>query len=287
MKWISDSNILIVGLGLMGGSYAMALSRLGYHVSAIDRDKEAIEYALDKGLISEGCEYPDKELIEKSHAIIFGLYPTALKEWIEKYGHLIKKGTMVTDVTGIKECVVGDIQSMLQGGVEFIGAHPMAGREVYGVKNSDDGIFKDANYIVTPTDKNTPEGIEWCKSLGKILGFRHIAVLSPKEHDEMVGFLSQLTHIIAITLMTCSDNQHLSEYTGDSFRDLTRIARINENMWSEIFLLNKGVLLDKMEVFQGEFNEIKEMLEKDDKEGLKEKMRLSTLRRSYFDKQEK
>ena len=160
----------------------------------------------------------------------------------------------------------------------------MAGREVSGVENSTDKMFSGANYIVTPTDKNTDEGIEWCKTLGRILGFAKISVLSPEEHDRIIGFVSQLTHVIAVSLMTCNDNTNLVNYTGDSFRDLTRIARINENMWSELFLLNKDVLLDQMDNFINEFEIIRNMLSCDDKEGLCDKMRLSTLRRSYFDK---
>ena len=173
---------------------------------------------------------------------------------------------------------------MLRPGIEFIASHPMAGREVSGVENSDDRIFRDANFIVTPTEKNTAEAIDWCRSLGKILGFRRISVLSPEKHDEMIGFLSQLTHCIAVSLMTCNDSEHLADYTGDSFRDLTRIARINENMWSELFILNKDVLLEQMDRFADEFKEMRDMLSNNDAAGLRNKMRLSTRRRALFDR---
>ena len=172
---------------------------------------------------------------------------------------------------------------MLRPDLEFIAAHPMAGREVYGVENSDDRIFHQANYIVTPTDRNTEVAIEWCKSLGRVLGFRKVSVLSPEEHDKMIGFLSQLTHCIAVSLMTCSDNRHLVDYTGDSFRDLTRIARINDDMWSELFLLNKDDLLKQMDTFIEEFRQFRDMLADGDRDGMREKMRLSTERRAYFD----
>lgn len=283
MEWISKSNILIVGLGLMGGSYARGLKRLGFHISAVDQRQESIDFALENGLVDAGFSHVDEACVQSADAVIFGLYPGAFREWIREYGHLLKKGTMLTDVTGVKSCIIYDIQAMLPEGVEFIAAHPMAGREVYGVENSDDRIFRDANYIVTPTEKNTPEAVDWCKSLGRILGFRRISVLSPEEHDQMIGFLSQLTHCIAVALMTCNDNQHLVDYTGDSFRDLTRIARINEKMWSELFVLNKEVLIGQMDLFEKEFHALRELLANDDIEGLKEKMRLSTKRRAYFD----
>lgn len=284
MEWISKSNILIVGLGLIGGSYAKALKRLGYYISAIDKSSESIEYALKEKIIDEGSTEIDAKIISSADAVIFALYPDVFKKWIRDNQKYFKPGVLITDVTGVKACIVYDIQNILRNDAEFIAAHPMAGREVCGVKNSDDSIFRGANYIVTPTDKNTNKGIEWCKTLGRILGFAKISVLSPEEHDKIIGFVSQLTHVIAVSLMTCNDNTDLVSYTGDSFRDLTRIARINENMWSELFLLNKDVLLEQMDNFINEFETIKNMLRQGDRAGLCDKMRLSTLRRSYFDK---
>lgn len=284
MEWNLNHKILIVGLGLMGGSYAQALKRLGFTVEAIDVRPEGIAYATEHGIIDRGYTEVTKEAVESADVVIFSLYPGVFKEWIEKYQGYFHPGTILTDVTGVKSCVVYDIQAMLRPDVEFIAAHPMAGREVYGVEHSDDRIFRDANYIVTPTEKNTQEAIEWCKRLGRFLGFRRISVLSPEEHDRVIGFVSQLTHVIAVSLMTCNDYRELAAYTGDSFRDLTRIARINENMWSELFLLNKPVLLEQMDLFMKELAEIRTLMEQNDEEGLKEKMRLSTARRAYFDK---
>ena len=284
MEWISKSNILIVGLGLIGGSYAKALTRLGYHVTALARRQETIDYAVSHGIIDEGSATVDPALVGSADAVIFALYPGVFKEWIRDNQHLLRPGALLTDVTGVKRCIVYDIQAMLRPDVEFIAAHPMAGKEVYGVENSDDRIFHEANYIVTPTDKNSPEAIEWCKALGRVLGFRKVSVLSPEEHDKMIGFLSQLTHCIAVSLMTCKENRHLVDYTGDSFRDLTRIARINEDMWSELFLLNRDELLAQMDQFEKEFHELRDLLADGDVEGMKEKMRLSTQRRAYFDK---
>lgn len=284
MEWISKSKILIVGLGLMGGSYAKALHRLGYRVTALARRQETVDYALEHGIIDAGGVEATASLVGEADAVIFALYPGVFKSWIQEYQGLLKEGALLTDVTGVKTPVVYDIQAMLRPGVEFIAAHPMAGREVYGVENSDDRIFHEANFIVTPTENNTPEAIAWCESLGRVLGFRKVSVLSPEEHDEMIGFLSQLTHCIAVALMTCSDNRRLVDYTGDSFRDLTRIARINDAMWSELFLLNREPLLRQMDLFAAEFQELRDMLARGDAEGLRAKMRLSTQRRAYFDK---
>ena len=287
MEWLSKSKIMIVGLGLIGGSYARALSRLGFSVSAIDTKESSIEYALENGIIESGYTYPDAAAIGEADAVIFALYPKVFKEWIAENQHLLKPGAMLSDVTGVKSPIVYDIQNMLRDDVEFIAAHPMAGREVYGVENSDDRIFRDSNYIIVATEKNTEAAIEWCRSLGHLLGCARTPVLSPEEHDEMIGFVSQLTHCIAVALMTCSDNGHLVEYTGDSFRDLTRIARINDAMWSELFLMNREPLLRQMDIFIKECTELRDMLEKEDSEGLRAKMRLSTERRALFDRKKR
>lgn len=284
MEWITKQNILIVGLGLMGGSYAKALKRIGYHLMAIDSSNESIQFALENKIIDEGSDFPEPELIKKADVIIFALYPHIFSEWIKNNQNYFKSNIKITDVTGVKSSIVYEIQEILRDGVEFISAHPMAGREVYGVQNSDDKMFHGANYIVVPTPKNTVEAIEWCKDLGRLLGFNRISVLTPEEHDEMIGFVSQLTHVIAVALMDCSDNSHLVDYTGDSFRDLTRIANINDKMWSELFLMNKKPLLEQMDRFIKEMQTLREMLSQNDKESLCEKMRLSSKRRALFNK---
>ena len=279
-----SKRILIVGLGLLGGSYARILRRFGFHISAITKEQSSIDYALREGIIDEGSAELDEKLTGEADIVIFALYPHIFVEWIEKNQHLLKSGALITDVTGVKCSIVYKVQEMLRSDVEFIAAHPMAGREVSGVENSTDKMFAGANYIVTPTDKNTPEAIETCMELGRLLGFSNVTTLSPKEHDEMIGFLSQLTHCIAITLMTCNDKENMEKFTGDSFRDLTRIARINDLMWSELFVENKAALLEQMNLFMDKFNELKSMLETEDIDGMRKMMRHSTQRRALFDK---
>jgi prephenate dehydrogenase len=275
--------ILIVGLGLMGGSYAMALKNKGYKVLALTKDKEDIDFALRSEIIDEGTTVPSKEFIEKADIIVFALYPCVFLKWIKEHKDKIKDGAILTDVTGVKASVVEEVQKIVGDKAEFIAAHPMAGKERSGVENSDSSIFKNANYIVVPTEKNTKYGITICKNLGETLGFKRISTLSVEEHDKMIAFLSQLTHCIAVSLMCSNDNENLVRYTGDSFRDLTRIARINENMWSELFLLNREPLLSEMENFKETFERLYTAVKDKDSETIKEMMRLSTKRRELFD----
>lgn len=279
-----DKKILIVGLGLIGGSYAEGFTRKGYEVGAITRSRKSVDFALEKGIIASGTTEVTRDYVSRFDIIIFALYPHIFIEWLEKYQDFIKPGALLTDVTGVKVSVVYKVQEMIRGDLEFIGAHPMAGREVYGVENADCRIFNGANYIVTPTGANTPEAIETCRQIGEVLGFARISQLSPERHDEMIGFLSQLTHCIAVALMNCKESHHLVDFTGDSFRDLTRIARINEEMWSELFLLNRDELLSQMDLFTEEFAKLRDAVRDGDTDTLKRMMQTSTLRRSYFDK---
>ena len=281
-----QSKILIIGLGLIGGSYAEGLRKAGYEVGAITRSPETIDYALSHGLIDSGTTEVSADYVSRFDILVFALYPHTFLEWLRAHQDCIRPGALLTDVTGVKGAIVTQVQDLLRPDLEFIGAHPMAGREVGGVRNADCRIFQGANYIVTPTERNTPEAIRTCEDLGRVLGFGHIARLSPQEHDEMIGFLSQLTHCIAVALMNCKDSRHLVDYTGDSFRDLTRIARINAPMWSELFSLNKPALLEQMDLFSETFSRLREAIAADDQQTIQEMMRISTERRSYFDPQE-
>lgn len=276
--------ILIIGLGLIGGSYAEGLTKKGYEVYAITDNQSSIDYAKNKKIIVDGHVEVQQEFVSQFDLVIFAVYPHVLIEWVKKYQDYFKSGAIITDVTGVKCSIVFEIQSVLRKDLEYIGAHPMAGKEVYGVENSDCNMFKGANYIVTPSSLNTERSIKICQEIGKTLEFKNISVITPEEHDEMVGFLSQLTHVIALTLMTCKESQHLVEYTGDSFRDLTRIAKINEEMWPELFTLNKNELLSQMDLFLQQFLKFKDALATSDIETMKQMMILSTNRRKYFDK---
>ncbi len=284
MKLIKKVNILIVGLGLLGGSYAKGLKKLGFTVNAITKDKASIDYAIENSIIDCGSTEIDEKLIGEADLVVFALYPHTMVEWIKENQQFFKSGTVLTDVTGVKGIVVEEIQNNLRQDVEFIAAHPMAGKEVSGVENSDESIFLGANYLVVPTEKNTPEAIELCRNLGEILGFKQVSELSVKEHDEMIAFLSQLTHCLAVSLMCCNSKEGLEKYTGDSFRDLTRIARINDEMWSELFLSNKEALLFEMERFLTSFNELYENIKNCNRDGIRQMMKISTERRAKFDK---
>lgn len=275
-------NITIVGLGLLGGSYALGLSSLGYKVKAVEINPESINYAISNKIVVE-CS-SDPTLVSGADLVIMALYPKAFIEWIKNNQQYLKPGCILTDVTGIKEKVVKEVSSILRKDIEYVPAHPMAGRETSGVKFANTEMFKQANYIVV-SNNNSEKSIDVVKELGSTLGFKNISVLSIEEHDKMIGYLSQLTHVIAVTLMNANDNTNLVNYTGDSFRDLTRIAKINPDMWYELFVMNKDNLVSEIEDFEKELVHFKEALLNEDEEEVKRLFKQSTARRKLFDKE--
>ncbi|MEG1872887.1 MAG: prephenate dehydrogenase, partial [Ruthenibacterium sp.] len=207
---MEQHNFCIVGLGLLGGSYAMGLTRAGCRVTAIDTRAEAIRYAREHGLIAAGGTVNFTALVGQADAVILALYPGATVDWLRANAAYLKRGALVTDVCGVKRAIVDEIQSFLRPDVEFIASHPMAGREVSGVENADCAMFCAANFIVVPTPKNTPRGIAFARALAQTLGFACITQLTCEEHDCMIGYVSQLTHAIAVSLMNANDNTHLA-----------------------------------------------------------------------------
>ena len=272
----------VIGLGVLGGSYVQALSQKGYDCIGIDVDEAALAYAKEKHWIQEGST--DPSIVKDADIVVSALYPHTFVEWVKANQHFMKPGALLTDVTGIKREIIRDIHAELRDDVEFIACHPMAGKEFKGIQYADAQRFANANFIIVPTPENTKAAVDTAHQLAEILGFTKISELSAEDHDRMIGFLSQLTHVIAVSLMNVSDNTHLVDYTGDSFRDLTRIAKINEDMWPELFILNKDNLIREINEFSDELLRFRNLLEAEDVQGMKDKMIQSTERRKKFDK---
>lgn len=284
-----NSTFLIVGLGLMGGSYAMGLTKKGYRVTAIDKNPASLAFALEHGLIAEGADTGSPAapaaLLARADVIVLALYPKDILPWLREHLPYFKPGALVTDLVGVKTCFVPEAQSLLAGKHEFIPCHPMAGREVSGVENADDGIFKNANFLITPTAANTAAGVAFAHKFAETLGFARVTELTIQDHDQMIGYVSQLTHAIAVSLMNANADPRLPEVTGDSFRDLTRIADINAGLWSELFFANKSALVQEIDEFTACLEQLKACLETGDQAGLCRLFEQSSQRRRQFKKQ--
>lgn len=277
-------NFCIVGLGLLGGSYAMALTEKGHTVTAVDVRGEAIDWARRRGIITEGATDGFEPLLERADAVVVCLYPDIAAPWLREHQKHFKPGVLITDVCGVKGHYVDEVQSFLREDAEFIACHPMAGREVSGVEYADCAMFRVANFLITPTAKNTRRGITFAHALADDLGFARVTELTCAEHDKVIGYVSQLTHAIAVSLMNANDDPHLVDYTGDSFRDLTRIAKINDKLWSELFFANREVLCDEIDAFTASLLDLREKLATGDEAGLRALFVKSTERRRLFDK---
>ena len=272
--------IVVVGLGVIGGSFTMALKEAGYDdVYGIDINEESLEKAKKLGLIKEGFK-DGQEIVKSADLIIISLYPRLVKQFIIDNRDNFKDGAVITDATGIKKLFVEDIIKILPENIDFVFGHPMAGREKKGIDFATSQVFKGANYIITPVARNKEQNLKLIEDLAYEIGFKRVKRITPEYHDEMIGFTSQLPHSLAVALVNSDEEgRDTGSFIGDSYRDLTRIANINEDLWSELFLGNKENLLRSIENFEIELDKIKDAIKNDDKESLKEIFIKSTKRR--------
>ena len=272
--------ILIVGLGVIGGGYAMALKEAGYEeVYGVDINTDTLKRAKEMGVIKEGFIDED-EIISKVDLIVLAIYPDLVKKFIQNNIKLFKDGLVITDVTGIKEPFIEEVTEILPDNIDFVFGHPMAGREKKGIDYATNTVFKGANYLITVTPKNKEKNISLIEDLAYKMGFKRVKKISPEYHDEMIAFTSQLPHALAVALINSDiEGRDTGSFIGDSYRELTRIANINETLWSELFLGNKNNLIVSIENFQRELESIKECIKNDNKEGLEKLFIKSTKRR--------
>lgn len=274
--------ITVVGLGVIGGSFVKALKGKGYDVYGVDCDQQTLEMAKAEGCIIEG--YLDgHQIISQSDLTIICLYPSKVLDFISE--HTFKKGSIVTDVVGIKSYFLNQALLRIDQDVEYISGHPMAGREKKGYLYASQEVFQNANYIVIQHEHNQIDKIEWMRQFVGQLGFKSVKIMSPYDHDEIISYTSQLPHTLAVALMNSDDEKYeTGKYIGDSFRDLTRIANINADLWAELFFHNRDYLLASMERFEKQFDLLKQAIASGDEKSLKEMFWQSSKRREKLEK---
>lgn len=269
-------NIGIIGLGLIGGTYAKGLKNYPYNVYGIDIDQEAIDYSLKQEIICAGSTNP-KDFLKQLDVVFLCLYPNETIKFVRENINHFKRGAIISDVVGIKRKMIDSLDVYFDDEVEFVFAHPIAGREKIGVKHSDKAIFQDANFVITPTKKNNDESLNLIEILAKQMGFRNVTRLSDVAHDEIIAYTSQLTHAIALALVNSDDSKYdTSLFIGDSYKDLTRIAMINDSLWAELFINNKDFLLKQINRFEEQLDELKDSIKNKDIEMLKSLMQKAT-----------
>lgn len=268
--------IAIIGLGLIGGSIARRLR--GFHdctIAAYNRTAETLLLAKQDGAIDEGFSDPG-EAMDNADLIILCLYPQLNVDMVRDNLSHIKKGAVITDVSGVKGFMVEELSKILPDDVEFIGAHPMAGREVGGYKSSTDTLFNKASFIITPTEKNKPENVALIRELAEYIGCKHVVTTTPEEHDAVIAYTSQLMHVVAVALCNNPMIERSTFFSAGSLRDCTRVAIINAEMWSELFVENKHALVDRISEMQDSLEKIKQAVADSDRGKLEEIMKHAT-----------
>ncbi len=264
--------ILVVGLGLIGGSYCKAITSYTKHeVYGFDLDHDVISAAEKCGCIKKGADENDFGTFDM---IIVALHPNAAISFMNNSINKFRKGAILTDVCGIKGEIVSDItEKAAQHGVHYVGTHPMAGKERFGFEFSDGSLFIGANFIVTPietTDKNSLLAVE---TLAKDMGFGKIVETSPFEHDSVIAYTSQLAHVVSSAYVKSPTMQKELGFSAGSFKDMTRIATLNESMWTSLFLANKDCLVYEIDQLVEHLSEYRKAISENDAQTLEKLLR--------------
>lgn len=277
---LCNLNVTIVGLGLIGGSIAKAI-RKNIDINnlwAVDVDKNVLNIAFEEGIINEGFIDPKIPLAD-SDVTIFCTYPVSTIEIIKENANHFKPNSIVTDTSGIKETILQELKDVLRQDVEFIGGHPMSGKESRGYEFSNENIFNSAEYILTPDGNTSDHSIKILTHIIKSMGFKKITIMSPEIHDKRIAFTSQLPHVIACALMNNRNIKNGFNCIGGSLRDMTRVADINSELWCQLLSENKRNILDELEIFMLDITNIYDILMKDDVDKLRLMMNTSSMLR--------
>lgn len=259
----------IVGLGLIGGSMAKAIKKnTDYPLYGYDIDSSAVSSALQQEAIDGSFKLSELNTFD---FVILGLYPDVTISFVNEHANDFKDGAVVIDTCGVKQTVVSACEKAFSGTrVQYLGCHPMAGREYSGFEYSLDNLFEKANFIYTPTE-NTPESvITFVTDFAKEIGFLRCTRATPKEHDEVIAFTSQLAHVVSSAYVKSPSLEKQFGFSAGSFKDLTRVAKLNEGMWTTLFLMNKQPLVDEIDHIIYHLTEYKQAIENDDADALRE-----------------
>lgn len=262
-------NIAVIGLGLIGGSLCKSLKKHTFHhIMGMDSDKETIRKALEQNAIDEEISV---DRLNEANLTIICLYPEAICEFVRKNADKFKKGSIVTDTCGVKKAIVESCTPILEEkGVMFLGAHPMAGREFSGFDYSTDNLFEGASFIITPSE-NTPQiAIDLLSTLAGSIGFSKAVVASPEKHDQVIAYTSQLAHVVSNAYVKSPSVNDFNGFSAGSFMDLTRVAKLNEDMWTSLFMCNKEALLKELDQILSNITEYRDAIRSGDNARLRE-----------------
>jgi len=260
--------IAVIGLGLIGGSICKALkigtshTVLGLDTNVDTMIKAKEQRAIDGAIDSEG-------LIE-ADLVFVCLHPEATIDFVTRNVKKFKKGSILCDVCGVKSRLVNKLDQLLrEEGINYVGTHPMAGREFSGFDYADAGIFKGASFIITPTEQTSSETLETVKMLADNMGFGKIVITTADQHDRNIAFTSQLAHLVSNAYVKSPSLKNEQGFSAGSFQDLTRVARLNEDLWTSLFIMNKEPLLFELNGILDNLKDFKKALENEEIETMR------------------
>lgn len=259
----------VVGLGLIGGSLCKTIKKHTHEsVFGMDINKASVkaaiaQEAIDGELTTEGLGSCD--------LVIIGLHPQPTIDFIRSNADNFKKGGIVIDTCGVKGAIVSAAEEIFKDkDVNFLGVHPMAGREFSGFDYAVDNLFDKASFIMTPTENTKKEVIDFTADFAKKIGFAKVVITDTAEHDSVIAFTSQLAHVVSNAYVKSPSILKQSGFSAGSFKDLTRVAKLNENMWTELFLMNREPLLFEINNIIQKLTQYQKAIEDNDSETLKE-----------------
>jgi len=262
-------NIGVIGLGLIGGSLARAYKRAGAAVYGYDTNHLTTDFVKLAGSIDEELT---KENMNDCDCIFIAIPPSRALDWLKENAPLLQRSTTVIDCCGVKRAICSLAEELMkETELSFVGGHPMAGVQGWGFKKSSEVMFDGSTFAIVSLDKNNIELLSKVKNIIKMAGFTELIVMSAEEHDEVIAFTSQLSHIVASSFIQ-SDTLLLSEKTiaGGSFRDMTRVAMMDENMWSGLMQENRDNLIREIRNLISELQKYLSALENSDTDRLME-----------------
>lgn len=277
MKNLNTLTYGIVGLGIMGGSFAKSIrenilntSSASGKIYACNRSTACLQQALAEGVVDKTFT-SDKvsQMIPECDVVFVCLYPHATLDFLKDNKDFFKPGAIVTDISGVKGIFEKALPEILRPDMDFIIGHPMAGGEKEGYAHSNAKFFVNHNYILLPQNFNKAENLDLMRDLVSTMGFTRITETTCDTHDYKIGFTSQLCHVIASALVESAQDAEITAFGGGSFEDLTRIAMINASLWTELFISNKDKLVDHIENFQTQMELFKKYIQEEDSENLK------------------
>ena len=273
-----EKHIVIVGLGLIGGSMAKALRGFpGYDIVGVDVSRPTLRYALEHGIVDRVQEDPAKALAE-GDLVFLCLHPRGIVDFMHRHKDDFKPGAMVTDVCGIKTAIMQGA-AVLPEGVSFVGGHPMAGTEFSGIGHALVNMFHGAHYILTPNGQSSAQHLELMERVARHVGCVDVIQTTPEKHDAIIAYTSQMMHVIAVSVC---DDPSLFEYQGfegDSFRSCTRVAALDVPLWTELFSMNSAALVTALEQLEGNLRQYRLAIQAGDTVQLAEKLAFSAARK--------